>query len=208
MDLKSLILVFFGGGIGSSIRYLITKYSNKNLISFPIGTSISNLVGCFIIGLLIAYYGKNDIPKKDIFLFVGTLYKDKGLTETIDYFREYLINSKIKNKLIIIGKGPEKDFLIKRVDDFCLSEHVVFVKETLNEQSFLLLILLIQALTVSPLTSISQAPQLPVRHPVGISIPATSAAENQSSPSFTIVVMLFGHIILIFDCFNLTMMKY
>ncbi len=71
MDIKSLFLVFFGGGVGSSIRYLITKYSNKNLISFPIGTSISNLVGCFIIGLLIAYYDKNIIPKKDIFLFVS-----------------------------------------------------------------------------------------------------------------------------------------
>ena len=71
MDIKSLILVFFGGGVGSLIRYLITKYSNKNLISFPIGTSISNLVGCFIIGLLIAYYDKNDIPRKDIFLFIS-----------------------------------------------------------------------------------------------------------------------------------------
>ena len=71
MDIKSLILVFFGGGLGSSIRYFITKYSNKNLISFPIGTSISNLIGCFIIGLLIAYYDKNDIPKKDIFLFLS-----------------------------------------------------------------------------------------------------------------------------------------
>ena len=71
MDIKSLILVFFGGGLGSSIRYFITKYSNKNLISFPIGTSISNLVGCFIIGILIAYYDKNDIPKKDIFLFMS-----------------------------------------------------------------------------------------------------------------------------------------
>tara|TARA_A100001011_G_scaffold161078_1_gene169449 strand:- start:1275 stop:1646 length:372 start_codon:yes stop_codon:yes gene_type:complete len=71
LDIKSLFLVFFGGGVGSSIRYLITKYSNKNLISFPIGTSISNLVGCFIIGLLIAYYDKNIIPKKDIFLFVS-----------------------------------------------------------------------------------------------------------------------------------------
>ena len=71
MDIKSLILVFFGGGLGSSIRYFITKYSSKNLISFPIGTSISNLVGCFIIGLLIAYYEKNNIPKKDIILFVS-----------------------------------------------------------------------------------------------------------------------------------------
>ena len=71
MDIKSLILIFFGGGLGSSIRYLIAKYLNKNLISFPFGTSISNLVGCFIIGLLIAYYDKNDIPKKDIFLFIS-----------------------------------------------------------------------------------------------------------------------------------------
>ena len=71
MDLKSLILVFFGGGIGSLFRFIVTKYSNKNLISFPIGTSISNLVGCFIIGLLIAYYDRNDIPKKDVFLFIS-----------------------------------------------------------------------------------------------------------------------------------------
>ena len=71
MDLKSIILVFFGGGIGSLFRFIVTKYSNKNLISFPIGTSISNLVGCFIIGLLIAYYDRNDIPKKDVFLFIS-----------------------------------------------------------------------------------------------------------------------------------------
>lgn len=71
MDLKSIILAFFGGGIGSLFRFIVTKYSNKNLISFPIGTSISNLVGCFIIGLLIAYYDRNDIPKKDVFLFIS-----------------------------------------------------------------------------------------------------------------------------------------
>ena len=63
-------------------------------------------------------------------------------------------------------------------------------------------------LTVWPLTSISHAPQLPVRHPVGISIPAISAAENQSSPSITIVVTLFGHEIVMFDFFNLKAMKY
>lgn len=71
MDLKSLVLVFFGGGIGSSIRFLLSKYSIKNFISFPVGTSVSNLVGCFIIGLLIAYYDRNDIAKKDIFIFIS-----------------------------------------------------------------------------------------------------------------------------------------
>ena len=59
------------------------------------------------------------------------------------------------------------------------------MSETLNRLFLLLLISHIQALNVSPLTSISQAPQLPVRQPVGISKPAFSADENQSSPSET-----------------------
>ena len=71
MDFKSLVLVFFGGGIGSSIRFMFTKYFSKNIITFPIGTSLSNLIGCFIIGLLVSYYDKYDIPKKDIFLFIS-----------------------------------------------------------------------------------------------------------------------------------------
>jgi len=70
---------------------------------------------------------------------------------------------------------------------------------------FLLLILLMQGLIVSPLTSISHAPQLPVRQPVGISKPAFSADENQSSPSETNVSLLFGHITFIFFSFNLKM---
>ena len=81
------------------------------------------------------------------------------------------------------------------------------VRETFNEDVFLLLILVMQALIVSPLTSISQAPQLPVRQPVGISKPAFSALENQSSPSETYVSTLFGQIILIFEFFNLIMMR-
>ena len=81
------------------------------------------------------------------------------------------------------------------------------VRETFNADLFLLLILLMQALIVSPLTSISQAPQLPVKQPVGISKPAFSAEENQSSPSETYVSILFGQIILIFEFFNLIMMK-
>ena len=79
------------------------------------------------------------------------------------------------------------------------------VKETFNLHFLLFLISLIQALTVSPLTSISHAPQLPVRHPLGISRPAFSAEENQSSPSETNVSLLFGHITLIFFSFNLKM---
>ena len=77
------------------------------------------------------------------------------------------------------------------------------VKETCKVHFLLFLISLIQALTVSPFTSISQAPQLPVRQPVGISNPAFSAEENQSSPCETNVSLLFGQITLIFVSFNL-----
>ena len=80
------------------------------------------------------------------------------------------------------------------------------VKETRNVHFLLFLITLIQALIVSPFTSISQAPQLPVRQPVGIFKPAFSAEENQSSPSETKVSLLFGHITFIFFVsFNLKM---
>ena len=80
------------------------------------------------------------------------------------------------------------------------------VKETFKVEFLLFLISLIQALTVSPFISISQAPQLPVRQPVGIFKPTFSAEENQSSPSETNVSLLFGHITFIFFvAFNLKM---
>ena len=84
------------------------------------------------------------------------------------------------------------------------SQNGSVVKETCNLHFLLFLIALIQALTVSPFTSISQAPQLPVRQPVGISNPTFSAEENQSSPSETNVSLLFGHItFILFVSFNL-----
>ena len=81
------------------------------------------------------------------------------------------------------------------------------MRETFNGDFVFLFISLMQALIVSPLTSISQAPQLPVKHPVGISKPAFFAVENQSSPSETYVSILFGQIILIFEFFNLIMLR-
>ena len=82
------------------------------------------------------------------------------------------------------------------------------VKETFYKDFLLLLILLMQALTVSPSTSISQAPQLPTKQPVGISKPAFSAEDNQSSPSEAYVSLLFDHLILIFLFFNLILLQY
>ena len=102
MDLKSLVLVFFGGGIGSSIRYIVTTYSSKNLITFPIGTSISNLVGCFVIGSLIAYYDKYNIARKDIYLLVSVGFCG-GLTTFSTFILDIFHMLKNENLLTLLS---------------------------------------------------------------------------------------------------------
>ena len=53
--LKTLILVGLGGGIGSILRYLIGLYFQKQFpAAFPWGTWVVNVLGCFLIGLLVA----------------------------------------------------------------------------------------------------------------------------------------------------------
>lgn len=50
--MKELICIFIGGGIGSSLRYLTSGWmANYSFHSFPSGTFIVNLVGCFFIGI-------------------------------------------------------------------------------------------------------------------------------------------------------------
>lgn len=51
---------------------------------------------------------------------------------------------------------------------------------------------LMQARTIFPFTSISQAPQLPPKQPVGIETSALLAAFNQSSPTVSMVVWPWG----------------
>ena len=50
--MKQLLLVFFGGGVGSALRYLAVK-SLGSIDSLPIGTLTVNVVGSCIIGALL-----------------------------------------------------------------------------------------------------------------------------------------------------------
>lgn len=57
---KALLLVGIGGFLGSVARYGIKLLADKYLpLSFPYGTLIVNLLGCFIIGLLFGYVARN-----------------------------------------------------------------------------------------------------------------------------------------------------
>ena len=68
--LKEILAVFIGGGLGSSLRYLISKayfISNSN---FPYSTFISNALGCILLGILVGYFIKQDAYQSTVFLFL------------------------------------------------------------------------------------------------------------------------------------------
>jgi CrcB protein len=55
---KTLLIIGLGGGLGSICRYLVqVGISRLTTVSFPAGTFLVNITGCFIIGLL---YGFSD----------------------------------------------------------------------------------------------------------------------------------------------------
>ncbi|MBP7174229.1 MAG: fluoride efflux transporter CrcB [Cloacibacterium sp.] len=53
---QALLLVFFGGGIGSVCRFLVSRYTAQiiELGKFPLSTFIANILGSFLIGFLMA----------------------------------------------------------------------------------------------------------------------------------------------------------
>ncbi len=51
--MKNFLLVFLGGGIGSALRYLISKALNPYVSSFYLGTFGVNMLGCLLIGLIL-----------------------------------------------------------------------------------------------------------------------------------------------------------
>jgi CrcB protein len=51
---NSLLAVFIGGGVGSALRWLISVRLNSLHQHIPVGTLAVNLLGSFIIGLVLA----------------------------------------------------------------------------------------------------------------------------------------------------------
>lgn len=58
--MKPIIIVGVGGGAGSVCRYLIQLLVSRYLmVTFPLGTFLVNISGCFAIGLLYALAARN-----------------------------------------------------------------------------------------------------------------------------------------------------
>lgn len=70
--MKNIVLVFLGGGLGSSLRYLISKYLNQLENSIALGTFTVNMLGSLLIGIIMGFALKNDTHSSTLTLLVAT----------------------------------------------------------------------------------------------------------------------------------------
>lgn len=71
--MKQLLLVFFGGGLGSAARFLFTKFLHPNSVTFPTSTFCVNVIGCFLIGIFMGWSlkGQNLSDNQSFLLITG-----------------------------------------------------------------------------------------------------------------------------------------
>lgn len=70
--MRQLFLVFIGGGFGSVLRYIISRYLNNPESNFPLGTFTANILGSLLIGIIIGFAAKNNTLTQNQTLLLAT----------------------------------------------------------------------------------------------------------------------------------------
>jgi len=70
--MKQWLLVFIGGGIGSVLRYLISKSFNNYFAHFYLGTFLVNILGCLLIGFILGLSAKGHYLSENQTLILAT----------------------------------------------------------------------------------------------------------------------------------------
>src|ERR1700722_9826056 len=87
--MKPILIIGIGGAFGSVCRYLAQVYIGKyTTLTFPVGTLVVNLTGCFLIGILFGLSGKYAWMTIDWRLFLIT-----GLCGGYTTFSSFLLGS-------------------------------------------------------------------------------------------------------------------
>lgn len=71
---KNLLIIGSGSFIGGILRYIISRLiENNNISSFPFGTFVVNIFGCFLIGIFYGLSEHNNLLNAEsrLFLTVG-----------------------------------------------------------------------------------------------------------------------------------------
>lgn len=70
--MKAILLVFLGGGLGSALRFVISRVLNKSMLDFPFGTFTVNIVGSLLLGLILGVSLKTGAFSNNTILFMAT----------------------------------------------------------------------------------------------------------------------------------------
>lgn len=70
--MKSLALIFMGGGLGSILRYLLAKFLNSHETGLPYGTLLANISGSLLLGIILGLALKNNTLSSSTILFLAT----------------------------------------------------------------------------------------------------------------------------------------
>lgn len=93
--MQNYLIVFLGAGVGGVLRYWGSNFVYKYLPStFPYGTLSVNIVGSFLLGIIMFYLDTNQLISQQLRIFL-TIGLCGGLTtfstfsfETINYLKE------------------------------------------------------------------------------------------------------------------------
>ncbi|MEL6809835.1 MAG: fluoride efflux transporter CrcB [Bacteroidota bacterium] len=70
--MKALLLVFIGGGLGSTLRYILGKFLNSPASGIPYGTFAANVLGSLLIGVILGMAAKHETISQNTMLFIAT----------------------------------------------------------------------------------------------------------------------------------------
>lgn len=88
--LKNLILVFIGGGLGSSLRFLISRYLNTGGL-IPYGTFVVNIAGSLILGIILGWALKSENLASPTTLLLGAGFCGGFTTFSTFSFENYAL---------------------------------------------------------------------------------------------------------------------
>lgn len=70
--MTQLIFIFLGGGFGAITRFAMTRWLDTAHHTLSVGTIVSNVISCLILGFVIGYINRFPISKEvQSFLLIG-----------------------------------------------------------------------------------------------------------------------------------------
>ncbi len=110
--MKILFLIFVGGGFGSVARFLVSKSIQSSGITIPYGTFSVNVLGSFIIGLVLAYLANK----------TGSYYENLGFLLAIGFCGGFTTFSSFAfENLELLKAGAILEFAIYTIGSVVLS---------------------------------------------------------------------------------------